>query len=294
MIKTALFVLFISIFTSAKDNAHLLPVIERQLNASFEDQILLTLEKEQLEIKINEIQAIIADKKKIISKRIKALYLLQKLKWGDSLLSRDLNTLDRNMKVLKNLNQYDYDLFKNYNMALKQLTTAKKNLRETEILMQKNVETLKTQQEYFFSLEKLRLQSLLREKKDSLLIYKGLLSRPLVGFLPQEFGALRDHDNQYYLINQGELYSAKSNTPIRALGPGTIIFRDELTRWRETLIIQHADNYYSVYAGIKNIKKVIGDSVEKSELLGATDKQNFYFELRHFDNPINPKSWYRE
>ena len=73
-----------------------------------------------------------------------------------------------------------------------------------------------------------------------------------------------------------------------------IIFRDELLRWRETLIVQHDDNYYSVYAGVLNLKKSVGDRVTKSELIGFTAGEDFYFELRHFDNPVNPKHWYHK
>ena len=35
-------------------------------------------------------------------------------------MSSDLNGLSRNIKILENLNKYDYDLFKEYNSTLKQ------------------------------------------------------------------------------------------------------------------------------------------------------------------------------
>lgn len=294
MIKFIVFILFFSLASTASEEGQLLANIEMQLNASFEDSVLLSVEKEQLEFKINEIHLKIKNKKKLIIKRLKALASLKQHNWGEAFLSTNLNRLDRDIKILKNLNKYDYDLFKEYSSSLKQLALARNNLQGTEIDIKKNVENLKNQQEQFFQIEKQHVQFLQNEKKDSLLVYKGRLARPLESYVKQNFGALRDKTNQFYLISRGELYAAKPGLPIKAISPGTVIFSDELTRWRETLIVQHADNYYSVYAGVSNLNKSVGDLVEGNEQLGTTVGDSFYFELRHFDNPINPKSWYRE
>lgn len=266
--------------------------IAKQINASYENQVQLSVEKVQLETQIKEVQIKIKTKKTLLIKRLKALYSLRQFKWGELIFNNNLNTLEKNIRILKNINKYDSDLFKEYIYFFKQLSQARKNLLETETLIQQNIDSLKRQQAEFYRLEKARLSSLQKEKKDSLLMYKGYLARPLEGELKQEFGTLRDQQNQFYLINRGELYVAEVSTPVTAIGPGVVIFRDALTRWRETLIIQHADNYYSVYAGVKNLKKVVGEQVEKNELVGATADEEFYFELRHFDNTINPKSWY--
>ncbi|MEK6629078.1 MAG: peptidoglycan DD-metalloendopeptidase family protein [Bdellovibrionota bacterium] len=294
MIKFIAFVLFFSLQGIASKEGEQLANIERRLNASLEDKTFLFVEKEQLEIEISAIRTKIKSKKKLIVKRLRALASLKQYSWGKLLLINDLNKLDRDIKILKNLNKYDYDLFKEYSSSLKQLALARNNLQETETDIQKNVESLKTQQEQFYQLEAQQMKFLQHAKKDSLLVYKGHLTRPLESSIKQDFGTLRDKDNQFYLINRGELYTASPGLTVRAIGPGKVIFRDDLMLWRETLIIQHADNYYSVYAGMNNLSKSVGDLVEKNEQLGAVAGGDFYFELRHFDNPINPKSWYRK
>lgn len=294
MIKPFLLILFFlfSFSLLAAEESKSLRNIEKQLNASIEDKIQLSIEKDQLETQIKEIQEKIKTKKIIILKRLKALYSLKQFKWGDLLLNNNLNLLERNVKILKNLNKYDYELFKEYNSAFRMLALSRKNLLETDLLIQKNVEALKIQQSEFRKLEAAQIESLRKENISSLLIQKGRLARPLDGHVKQEFGTLRDQQNRFYLVNHGELYSTRAHEPVKSIGLGTIIFRDELTRWRETLIIQHDDNYYSVYAGIINSKKTVGERVEKNELIGTTAGEDFYFELRHFDNPINPKTWY--
>lgn len=295
MTKLLLIVLLFGSFSwAAPESPKVLARIEKQMNLSFEDRARLATEKKQLQEQISELQEKIKAKRSLILKRLKALSSLKNFKWGELLLNNSFDTLDRNIRILKNLNKYDYELFKEYNSSLKLLAVARKNLVETETLIQKNVETLKLQQEEFLKLEAIQIQALNQLKKDSLLTFKGRLSRPLDGQLKQEFGSVRDQHNQFYLVNHGELYSSKKNAPVRAVGLGTIIFRDELLRWRETLIVQHDDNYYSVYAGVFNLKKQVGDRVTKNELVGFTAGEDFYFELRHFDNPINPKYWYQK
>ncbi len=294
MIKLFFWGLLFTLTAAATNEAPLLAQVESQMYALQEDTISLASEKEQLEIKIDLIRAKIKNKKMLIVTRLKALSFLKRYNWGDLLLTSDFSKLDRNIKILKSLNKFDYDLFKDYSASFSQLALARKNLQETELDIKKNVEKLKVQQDHLHQLEKQHLQFLQLEKKDSLLVYKGHLTRPLESSIKQNFGTLLDKDNPFYLIKRGELYSASPGLPIRAIGPGQVIFRDVLMLWRETLIIQHPDNYYSVYAGINKLNKSVGDLVDKNEQLGAAAGEEFYFELRHFDNPINPKTWYRE
>lgn len=268
--------------------------IEKNINISIENQIQLNIEEDQLKKQISEISNKIKEKKMLILKRLRALYALQKFQWGELLINNNFNEFERNVKILNNLNKYDYSLFKNYKLSLSQLILAKKNLVETEHLIKKNIIAFKKQQEDFHKLEVKKINSIKESNKISLLTYKGQLRKPITGYLKTKFGALKDRFNKFYLISYGEHYLVKPKTQVTAIGPGTVIFRDDLQSWRETLIVQHADNYYSVYAGIKNLKKSVGDMVEINESLGVTASENFYFELRHFDNPINPKPWFKE
>jgi septal ring factor EnvC (AmiA/AmiB activator) len=198
------------------------------------------------------------------------------------------------LKILGNINKSDYELFREYNGSLRLLAQARKNLTDTEQQLQKNIQALQLQEVEFYKIEDLRQQTLQQNKIASLLTSKGKLSRPLDGTPAQEFGSVRDQHRQYFLINRGEFYKTKKSVPVRAVGLGAVIFRDVLAGWRETLVVQHDDNYYTVYAGIKNSGKNVGDAVFQNEVLGVTAAEEFYFELRHYDNPINPKKWYGE
>lgn len=293
IVFTLAFIIFINGGASAGE-PDLYFNLEQKINATLDDKIQLTLEKEQLEEQINELQIKIKTKRALLLKRLKALYSLKKFKWGELLTNSSINELDRNLKILTKLNRFDLELFKDFRLSLQQLMISRANLTETEKLLQKNIDAYTEQQNSLYKIENERILLLQKAQINSLLVLKGQLARPLESSPKVDFGALRDQQNKFYLINRGELYVGKTNMGVRAVGLGEVIFRDALTHWRETLIVKHDDNYYSVYAGIKNSKKLVGDTVERGELIGNTSEKEFYFELRHFDNPINPKKWYKE
>ncbi|MGZ3690608.1 MAG: murein hydrolase activator EnvC family protein [Pseudobdellovibrio sp.] len=288
------FILFFILCTAGADESDMLAGLEQKINSSLQEKAQLSVERQELEQQITELQTKIKERKQTIVLRLKALSRIRRFQWGELLLNNNLNNLNRDLKILRNLNQFDYELFKEYNGSLRMLAVARKNLSETDLQIQNNIKIFQRHLDEFKKLEEVQVNRLVNNKQDSLLLSKGHLSRPLDGKLKQEFGNVRDQFGQYYLLNRGELYEAPKNTFVKSVGPGVIIFRDELNRWRETLIVQHSDNYYSVYAGVRDAKKNVGDSVRVNEILGTNSANEFYFELRHFGNPINPKKWYEE
>lgn len=289
--------LFVLLFTFQvyANEAELLSAIERQINLSIEEEARLAGEKKEIESQIAQLQVKLKERRKLIAARLKAQNRLRNYRWGELLLNNNLNDLNRDLKILGNLNKYDLEIFKDYRMAMEMLAQARKNLTETELQIQNNIAALQKKQEDFKKLESVRIEILQKEDSNSFLLQKGRISRPLEGKIVENFGTVRDQVKQYFLINYGELYSAPKATPVKSVGPGVVIFRDVLNQWRETLIVQHSDDYYSVYAGVKPGSEIkIGDKLEAGTVIGSTSKPEFYFELRHFANPINPKSWYKE
>lgn len=269
--------------------------IERDINLSLENAARLGLEKDQLEVKSVELQKKITEKKTSLLKRSSAQSFLKKYQWG-ALLSRaeSPSQLDRNLKILGRLSEYDLGAFKEYSSSLKMLKSAKVDLDATLQEITKVIEGLKQQQIELNTKESKYLLEVKNKNLPSLLKIKGQLARPLEGLVAWPYGTRVDNSNQYVFVSKGILFKTNQASPVRAVGPGVIIFSDVVEHWRETLIIQHDDNYYSVYSGLKSIKQNVNDSVEKDQLIGLTNSEEFYFELRHFDNPINPKTWFKE
>jgi murein DD-endopeptidase MepM/ murein hydrolase activator NlpD len=293
MIKIIFLFLFVPFLSLAAVEDPFLEA-ETQLLSLQEDQIKLSIEKTEIENQIKHLKDKIQSRKILLLKRLKAQVRLKNYRWGELFLKQDLNELNRNLKIIKNLNAFDLELHKEYNSNLRLLALSQKNLADTEKLIAFNIEQYQKQIEQLKQLEQIRLTQLMKEKVDSLLVFKGQLARPLEGKPVDEFGTLKDKSNLYFLINKGERYKTNAGNAVKSVGLGVVIFSDALAGWRETLIVQHSDNYYSVYAGIKATTKKVGDTVAKGEKLALTAGSEFYFELRHYANPINPKAWYEE
>lgn len=292
MIKFFLLLFALQVYAN---EAELLSSIEHQVNSAIEEEARLAGEKKEIETQIAQLQVKLKERRKLIAARLKAQNRLRNYRWGELLLNNNLNDLNRDLKILGNLNKYDLEIFKDYRQAIEMLAQARKNLSETEKQIQNNIAVLRKKQEDFKSLESVRIEILQRENSNSFLLQKGKISRPLDGKLIGNFGTVRDQVKQYFLLNFGELYVAPKASAVRSVGPGVVIFRDVLNQWRETLIVQHSDDYYSVYAGIKpDLRIKIGDKLEAGTIIGSTSRPEFYFELRHFANPIDPKPWYKE
>lgn len=269
--------------------------IEKAINQNLENSARFELEKDQLEQKISDLEKKIRERKILLLKRSSALSYLKNYQFG-SLIARSQSPtqLDRNVKIFERLNQYDLSLFKDYTSSLKTLATTKKNLESTLKDLAGTLEKLKNQQQRLVINEKERLLELRQKNIPSLLKIKGTLARPLEGSVHWPYGSKLDSSRQFVLVSKGLLFKTIPGSEVKSVGPGVIIFSDVVPPWRETLVIQHDDNYYSVYTGLKDPTLKVNDTVESSQILGNASSDEFYFELRHFDNPINPKNWFKE
>jgi septal ring factor EnvC (AmiA/AmiB activator) len=116
------------------------------------------------------------------------------------------------------------------------------------------------------------------------------LVKPISGKILVSFGQMRDS-----VRNNGILLSASDNTPVYAVSRGSVLFSGELPGFGQIIVIDHGDNYTSVYSGV--ISKIgKGSSVGAGQQIatsGVEENQpmgGVYFELRHLGKPVNPSS----
>ena len=66
------------------------------------------------------------------------------------------------------------------------------------------------------------------------------------------------------------------------------------------MIINHGDNYYTLYAHIEELFKQQGDAVETGEVIatagdsGSIKGISLHFEVRHHGKPVNPMQWLKK
>ncbi len=267
--------------------------LEKKINLTIDKKAEIDLELAKADESVHDLDLLIRQKRKVILERLRALTYLKDFKWGGLLAMSDSTAFERNLKILSQLNNYDLTLFKDYKAGIRNLAQGRADLVRFKQELETVITDLQKQEIALHDKEQQRTKILAAENKKSLLLFKGLMPKPTEGPIKWNFGGHRDDQNAYAFLIRGLLFTTTSHEKIHAVGPGKVIFRDPIPYWGETLIVQHDDNYYSVYAGLDTDLK-IEDRLKMNDVVGSANRNEFYFELRHFDNPINPKLWLKE
>ena len=123
---------------------------------------------------------------------------------------------------------------------------------------------------------------------------RGKLSWPSSGKLLHHFGESR-HEGR--LRWNGVLIDGKEGSEVSAIYHGRIVFSDWLRGFGLMTIVDHGDDYMSLYGHNQTLLKQVGDWVEPGEpiaTMGNTGGQTsvgLYFEIRHKGKAINPKTY---
>jgi len=113
---------------------------------------------------------------------------------------------------------------------------------------------------------------------------------PLRGTLMARFGTNRPEGG----IWRGVLIKARDGSPVHAVGGGTVVYSNWLRGFGNLLIVDHGEEYLSVYAYNQSLLKQVGDSVRAGDplaLAGSTGGQvdsALYFEIRHRGAAVDP------
>ncbi len=122
---------------------------------------------------------------------------------------------------------------------------------------------------------------------------RGKLPWPTSGRLMELFGTAKTGS----LTWDGVMISTKVGAPIRAIHSGRVVYADWLRGLGLLVILDHGDNYLSLYGHNETINKSIGDWVDTKEVLGTASKSRsgnqaeVYFGIRYKGKPSNPKKW---
>jgi septal ring factor EnvC (AmiA/AmiB activator) len=125
---------------------------------------------------------------------------------------------------------------------------------------------------------------------------KGRLVLPIQGTITGQFGQTRSKDGKGPSW-KGIFIAADAGQSVMAIGPGRIVFSEWLRGFGEIVIIDHGDQFLSVYGNNSKLLKKPGDSVKAGEPIAETGNSSgnldngLYFELRHQGQPFDPLSW---
>jgi septal ring factor EnvC (AmiA/AmiB activator) len=123
---------------------------------------------------------------------------------------------------------------------------------------------------------------------------KGSLPWPIQGKLIQKFGSPRG-EGQW----DGVLIDTDEGAEIHAVSSGKIVYANTLGGYGLLLIIDHGNEYMSLYAFNQSIYKKEGDSVSAGDVIasvgqsGGRSQTGLYFGIRKKNVPLDPQLWCR-
>ncbi len=87
----------------------------------------------------------------------------------------------------------------------------------------------------------------------------------------------------------GLTYNNVLGQDVRAVRKGEVVYSgDKMTSYGKMIIIKHAYGFYSIYNQNHEIYVSEGDSIEKGQVIAITGNKPFYFEMKKYEEPINP------
>ena len=124
---------------------------------------------------------------------------------------------------------------------------------------------------------------------------KGRLSLPVEGTITGKFGQTRDANGGP--VWKGVFIEAIEGKDVVAAGSGRVVFAEWLRGFGEIVIIDHGDQYLSVYGNNDKLLKSAGENVKRGEKIAEVGNSSgnlstgLYFEVRHQGKPFDPLSW---
>ncbi len=120
---------------------------------------------------------------------------------------------------------------------------------------------------------------------------KGQLPYPISSPISRYFGTQAGSFG-ITIQSTGLDFAIEKTTKVRAIYPGVIIYADKMAGYGKIIIIDHGQQYYSLYAGLTKFLKVKGDTVKAGDFIGYTPiNGTMHFEIRHKSKPLDPALW---
>ncbi len=126
---------------------------------------------------------------------------------------------------------------------------------------------------------------------------KGRLPYPVKGNVLTRYGKGKDPKYNNPIFNKGIEIKAPEGTKFISVAKGEVIYADYFPGYGNLMIIDHGDNYYTVYAHAKSLYKSVGSKVQAKEAIGSVGDTGslkgacLYFEIRHYTKTTNPVGW---
>lgn len=127
-----------------------------------------------------------------------------------------------------------------------------------------------------------------KEIEPQIVLQPGLFLWPVSGKVVQEYGIINNQKHD------GITIQASPGAPVYAAASGKVVFADFLQGYGNTIIINHPENFATVYAYVKSIFVKQGQVVKKGDKIaevgvsGPSGQPALQFQIRKNNEPRNP------
>jgi len=124
--------------------------------------------------------------------------------------------------------------------------------------------------------------------------HKGRLTWPVAGRLLHDYGQPRVSDRLKW---NGVVLAAPRGQEVRSVYHGRVVFADWLAGLGLLVIVNHGENYMTLYGYNETILKNTGDWVAPGDVIatvgdsGGQPQSSLYFEIRRGTQAVNPRQW---
>ena len=125
---------------------------------------------------------------------------------------------------------------------------------------------------------------------------RGRLGFPVRGELAGRFGAPRPDGGTRW---RGLFIRANAGEQVRAVAAGEVVFSEWMRGYGNLVIVDHGNEYMSIYANNDALLRVVGERVAGGTPIasvgasGGAWESGLYFEIRHRGEPVDPLRWIR-
>ena len=124
---------------------------------------------------------------------------------------------------------------------------------------------------------------------------KGQLNQPLDGNIIRSYRSLRAGYSRW----DGVVIGNEAGTEVTATAYGRVAFADWLRGYGLLIVIDHGDDYMTLYGHNESLLAEVGDWVQADQVIatagnsGNIDPAGVYFEIRQAADPTNPVPWFK-
>jgi septal ring factor EnvC (AmiA/AmiB activator) len=125
-------------------------------------------------------------------------------------------------------------------------------------------------------------------------LLRGRLRLPVSGTIAGRFGSPRAEGGANW---KGIFIRAVEGAEVKAVAGGAVVFSDWLRGFGNLLVIDHGDDFLSVYGNNESLLAGVGATVKAGDSVatvgnsGGNPDSGLYFELRHRGQPFDPLKW---